>query len=280
MVSTEGALGAAATLVAIAFALSTLDRWLAGRRRHELAWTISLAMFAVASAALWWGAAAGWSPATFRVFYLFGAVLNVPWLALGTVYLLGGRRLGDVTGAVLALLSAFAAGVLAVAPIEAPVAVDGLPKGSDVFGPLPRALAAVGSGLGALVLVGGALVSAWRLWRSRHGAGTTSASSPARAADPGRLALGNVLIAAGALILSASGMLAGRLGELEAFEVTLLTGISVLFAGFLVATSASRPTRSPVPATHIVPAARPGTAGREPGSAQDPAEDLAGHAAR
>ena len=107
MVSTEGALGAAATLVAVAFALSTLDRWLAARRRHELAWTISLAMFAIASGALWWGAATGWSPAAFRVFFLFGAVLNVPWLALGTVYLLGGRRLGDPTAAGLALFSAF-----------------------------------------------------------------------------------------------------------------------------------------------------------------------------
>lgn len=280
MVSTEGALGAAATLVAIAFALSTLDRWLAGRRRHELAWTISLAMFAIASAALWWGAASGWSAATFRVFYLFGAVLNVPWLALGTVYLLGGRRLGDLTGAVLALVSAFAAGVLAVAPLEGPVSVDGLPKGSDVFGPLPRALAAVGSGLGALVLVGGALVSAWQLWRSRRGTSTAKVPGGTRAADPGRLALGNVLIAAGALILSASGMLAGRLGELEAFEVTLLAGISVLFAGFLVATSASTPARSLVPAAHLVPDPRPGADARELRSAQDSAEDLASHAAR
>ena len=52
-----------------------------------------------------------------------------------------------------------------------------------------------------------------------------------------RLALGNVLIAAGTVVLSGSGTLAGRIGELEAFEVTLLVGISVLFVGFLVATS-------------------------------------------
>ena len=40
------------------------------------------------------GAAAGRSR-SFRTFYLFGAILNVPWLALGTVYLLAGRRLAD-----------------------------------------------------------------------------------------------------------------------------------------------------------------------------------------
>jgi len=54
--------------------------------------------------------------------------------------------------------------------------------------------------------------------------------------------IGNALIAAGTLILSASGTLAGRLGKDRAFAVTLLIGICVLFAGFLVATGKSRPT--------------------------------------
>ena len=41
-------------------------------------------MFAVASVALATGTSTGWDRGTFRVFYLFGAVLDVPWLALGT----------------------------------------------------------------------------------------------------------------------------------------------------------------------------------------------------
>ena len=92
MVSTQGALGAAATLVAAAFALSTLERWLLRRKPHELAWTLSLAMFAVASGALWWATATGWNDVNFRIFFLFGAILNVPWLALGSIELLAPRR--------------------------------------------------------------------------------------------------------------------------------------------------------------------------------------------
>ena len=93
--SDEGApSAAAATLVAAAFTLSTLDRWLAARRRHELAWTIALAMFTIASASPVVGRRHWLDRAAFRVFFLFGAILNVPWLALGTVDLLGGRRLG------------------------------------------------------------------------------------------------------------------------------------------------------------------------------------------
>ena len=34
------------------------------------------------------GVAAGWTPLSFKLYYLFGAILNVPWLALGTVELL------------------------------------------------------------------------------------------------------------------------------------------------------------------------------------------------
>ena len=89
------ALAVAAALVALAFACSTYERWLARRRRHELAWSLALGFFSVAAFALAAGAALGWSEATFKVFYLFGAIVNVPFLALGTVYLLGGQRRGD-----------------------------------------------------------------------------------------------------------------------------------------------------------------------------------------
>jgi uncharacterized membrane protein YjjB (DUF3815 family) len=58
------------------------------------------------------------------------------------------------------------------------------------------------------------------------------------------LALGNVLIAVGAIVLSASGTLAGRLGKDTAFAVTLVAGIIVLFSGFIVASNAVTPKRS------------------------------------
>lgn len=92
------ALGAAATLVASAFALCTGERWLRRRRPHEAAWTQSLIMFALGSLAYWWAGAVGWNSANFRAFYLFGAILNVPYLAVGTVFLLGGSVIGRRVG--------------------------------------------------------------------------------------------------------------------------------------------------------------------------------------
>ena len=166
----------------------------------------------------------GWNEWTFRLFFLFGAILNVPFLALGTVYLLGGRRRGNACAIAVAPGGAFAAGVLVVAPLHAPVPVDQLPSGQEVFGALPRVLAAVASGGGAIVVIGGA---AWSAWRFRRGP----------------MLVANGLIALGTLVLSAGGLFNSVLDEMEAFAVTLVAGITVLFAGFLVATGA-RP-RSP-----------------------------------
>src|SRR5579862_8085336 len=112
----ETSVAVAAAMVGVAFGMSTLERWLRARRPYELAWTAALAMFAIAAAALAYGSQAGWSGPVFRTFYLFGAIADVPVLALGTVYLLAGRRTGDVAALGVALGCAFAAGVLVMAP--------------------------------------------------------------------------------------------------------------------------------------------------------------------
>ena len=232
----NAALAAAATLVALAFCLSTLDRWMRRRRPHELAWTVSLALFAVGSLALWWAESAGWSLGAFRIFYMAGAVLNVPWLALGTVYLLAGQRAGDRAKWWLVFLSGLTVGIVGFAPTEGVIVADEFPTGKDVFGVAPRVLAAVGSGVAAVVIIAGALWSAWRVWRGRN----PSLGGQRTVLAPGRLVGGNLLIALGTLVLSGSGTLAGRLGKDRAFAVTLLVGIVILFAGFLVASSPPR----------------------------------------
>ena len=224
------ALASGATVIAFAFAGATFERWLRRRRRHELAWSIALALFTCGALSLWAGAAVGWDGVTFRLFYLFGAIVNVPFLALGTVYLLGGRRRGDSWAIAVALACAFAAGVLAVAPLTAPIEPGTLPRGSEVLGPLPRVLAAVASGVGATVVFVGAAWSAARLLARRAGPGGLPAGSRG-------LAAGNLLIAAGTAMLSASGLLNSVLGEMQGFAVTLAVGITVLFAGFLVVTT-------------------------------------------
>jgi hypothetical protein len=244
-VTLNTALAAMSAIISVAFGLSTLDRWLRRRRPHELAWTIAMGLFAIASLSLWWAEARGWSTTSFRMFFLFGAIVNVPWLGLGSVYLLAGPTAGRVTTRVLLLFSGFSAGVVIMAPMHGTIDPQELPKGSDMFDALPRVLAAVGSAVPAMVIFCGAAWSAWRVLRGATPALTSSATRHVRSAR--MLALGNILIAAGAAILSASGSLAGRLGADRSFAITLTIGISVLFGGFLVASNATTSTRSVAP---------------------------------
>src|SRR5215203_5666107 len=84
-----------AAAASAAFAVAVLRQDAARRRPYQLAWGIALSMFTVASLALTAGVVAGWSPVSFKLYYLFGAVLNVPWLALvgntvGTLVVVGG----------------------------------------------------------------------------------------------------------------------------------------------------------------------------------------------
>ncbi len=126
-----------ATAVATLFAQATLVRFTKDRRPQDLAWTVSLALFALASAALATGVSTGWDNGLFRIFFLLGAVLTVPWLALGTVYLLAGKERGRRVQWGLVFFSGLAAGVLFTAPIDGPITGTAIPVGSEVFGVFP-----------------------------------------------------------------------------------------------------------------------------------------------
>jgi hypothetical protein len=233
------ALAFCATAVATLFAQATLVRYTRNRRPHELAWTIALAMFALAAVALALGTTTGWDNGTFRVFYLFGAILNVPWLALGTVYLLAGVTVGRRVQWGLVLITGLAAGVVLTAPMDPVAGSLAIPVGKEFFGVFPRVMAAVGSGDAAVVIIGGAVWSAARFVRRRD--------------EPGmaRLAAANGRIALGTIVLSSGGLAQGIVGHDEAFTISLALGISVIYAGFLVSVSTAR---SPATPTTTAPA--------------------------
>lgn len=204
-------------LVAAVFATVVLRQYAGHRKTYQLMWAVGFVMFAVAAFAGFL-ARTGTSTATeYRLFYLFGAILNVAWLSLGTVYLLARRSWANAALAVVVLLSLVA--VYAVWTMPVNVAAAATPSGHGFAdGSLPRILAAVGSILGSVVLVGGALWSAWIFLRKRRS---------------GRRALANVVIAVGVFIVAAGGTatFTGAAGVLEAAN---LVGLSVMIAGFLL----------------------------------------------
>jgi hypothetical protein len=203
------------TFVSGAFAVAVALKYMRKRRPSHLAWALGLLLFAIAAFNGFLARSGGATDVEYRLFYLFGAIANVAWLALGTVYIVAPRYGRAALAAVLALTAVAVYSVFST-PVDLAVAVDtgkGFPDGS-----LPRVLAAIGSGLGSLVLIGGALWSAWVFLRRR---------------DQGRRALANVVIAAGVLIAAAGGTVAFT-GASGILELTNLIGVSVMFVGFLL----------------------------------------------
>ena len=241
---TEIAAAAAATVISGAFSLALLDRWLAQRRRHLLAWLVSMVIFAGASAALWVGASFGWTVTSFKLFYLLGAILSVPPLGLGTIYLLGKQQLTDKLAVGVAVFSVFSIGVLTAEPADASAWLEAgiIPKGADVFGGVPRVLAALGSTAGSLAVLGGVAYSLWRL-RAAPASNSPSPTPGPTSPTPRRIAGGTSLVALGTIMLGTGGLLNSVANEMTAFAVSLAVGSGLLFAGFLVSTAqpANRP---------------------------------------
>jgi hypothetical protein len=218
----------AAAVISVVFAVMLGKQFFERKRPHQLLWMLALLMYAVASFALVLGGQNGWTPGEYKAFWLFGAVLNVPFLAQGELYLLVKNRY--VTAALLFLLlfgTGYAVMTVVRAPVDQQFLTEELPSGKDVLGPDSAAylLARYFSYPAYAVLVAGTLWSAWRMRGNR--------------ALRDRF-VGTLLIAVGATIVAAGAAFAAT-GLLVGFSLTLVAGIAAMFWGFL---RASRPTAS------------------------------------
>jgi hypothetical protein len=210
----------------LAFAAALLSFRLAGRlagryrarRAPELAvWCGSLLAFALASAALAWGAAYGWSAPAFRIYYLFGGLLTAALLGAGSLLL--NRRHWALPAALV--YTAFAVGVALAAPLHGRIAGSEIPEAQEHLEFFPARLTAiVGNSLGTLAVV----VVAVATIRGRP--------------------LGNALILAGVAVAALGSALFG-LG-VAGSAASLALAAALLYGGFVVR-PASRPQPHPHP---------------------------------
>jgi MFS family permease len=233
----------AAALIALAFSVHLFSR--SGRRGtwYEAVWGLAMLMFAVATGALVLGVLDGWSSAEFRAYWLFGAVLTAPYLAMGELYLLVRRRwIAHVLLILLLGATAWAAATVRTAPMSEALFED-FPLGREVFGDGSAAhrLSQYYAFPGYFILVGGAVWSALQM-RGR--------------AELRDRFLGVLLIALGATVVFIGSGVGAGFGLYAVFSLGHAAGIAVMYWGFLMA---SRRRPAPVPAT-----AREGTGGRGP----------------
>ena len=228
-----------ALLAALAATAFAADLWLDYRRRprpHIAAYGTGMTMFAIATWAFYLGLSFGWTGPLYRTFYLFGAILNIPFLALGSMFLVVGKRSGHAMAIALGAFTAIATTLTATVPFANSLPEEGVPHDvfADGFG--PRLFAIIGGSAGATILIILALVSIFRFWRKNR-----------------RIVWGNLLIVAGTLA-AASGGTGLALGEGSAFAISLLVAVSLIWAGYRVA-SGSR--RLPGPPAHTAAASQP-----------------------
>jgi hypothetical protein len=200
----EALLAFAAALLALRLAGGLMSRWRLRRRPELLAWAASLAAYAAASAALAWGAAYGWSEASFRVYYLAGALLTAPLLGLGSLLLVGARRAVPVA----LVYCGLAVGVALAEPVS-PISGTTIPDASEHLDFFPaRLLAILGNSLGTLAVVGIALRTI------------------------GRRPIGNSLILAGVAVAAVGSALLG-LGEAQT-ALSIALAAALLYGGFVL----------------------------------------------
>ena len=76
-----------AALAATGFAVDLALSYRIRPRPHAGVWAVAMGMYALATWSLAVGLGWGWSEATFKSFFYFGAIANIPLLAAGSVHL-------------------------------------------------------------------------------------------------------------------------------------------------------------------------------------------------
>jgi hypothetical protein len=200
----EALLAFAAALLALRLAGDLATRFRVRRAPQLAAWSASLLAYSIASAALAWGAAAGWDDRAFRVYYLAGGLLTAPLLGAGSLLLKGYRWAGPLAFAYAGL----AVGIAIAVPLTAAVSGTAIPEAQAHLDFFPaRLLAVLGNSLGTLAVVSVALI--------------TLARRP----------LGNALILTGVAVAATGSAVAG-LG-VAGTAAFIAAGVLLLYAGFV-----------------------------------------------
>lgn len=214
----------ATSILVAAFTVLLARQWLRRRKVHQAWWTAGFAMYSAAALAEFAAdAAGGWNPLLFRFYVMFSATL-VAVLAQGSVALLARR---PVWSRAYLAYNALCAAALLYGVVTTPLIPEELAKAAvSSYAPLggtaltyPRVVSLALTIPAALILFGGALVSAWRFLRKREYAYRVWA---------------NALIALATLVISSGGGLA-KAGNTTAFYVIEMAAAALFLAGFLMA---------------------------------------------
>jgi hypothetical protein len=258
-------------LLALAFALLMARRFVLRRQPYYIVWCLGLVWYALATGSEAVGAANGWSPELYKLWYLSGAIGVAAYLGAGTLFLHRDAPFGS-----LAVLCVLGASVPALATNHLDIGFLGLGS-AIVLGTVLTLRPAGFAEAATALLIFASVAATYRVLSAATIDPSLLPSSPdqivsGQALDPDTRALtppfniagalililgavlsgvqilrsrtlssrltANVLIAVGALIPSvASGLT--RFGVTSVFFVGELVGLALILAGFLLSARVS-----------------------------------------
>jgi hypothetical protein len=203
-----------------AFAAVVARQYSSRRKPYQAIWAVALAMFAAAAFFETAGEAFGWSDATYKGYYLFGGLLNVGWLGLGSLLLLIPTRGGRIATIAMVVVSIVALVFVLIAHTNPELLRAQVPARGAID--VPAILPIITNLGGSLLLIGGA---AWSAWKA------------ARSGAPRNRVVGLAVLASGAFIVAAGHSYAQTKGVYAAQPLSEALGIAAMFVGYLVVES-------------------------------------------
>jgi hypothetical protein len=205
------------TVISAAFAWVILSRYRIRRRAyHLLWWGIGIGIYGAGTLIESVVTLFGWSQTLFKAWYIAGALLGAAPLAVGTIYLLFGRRAGHVASVLLGATVGITSIFVILSPVQMELVDPKMLSGKVLAWQSIRRVSPFINSLAALFLIGGAIHSAVRFFRypeSRH------------------VSIGNIFIAIGAVLPGVGGM-GSRMDHTELLYITEFIGVILIWIGY------------------------------------------------
>jgi len=205
------------TIISAAFAWVILERYrLKPQSHHLLWWGIGIVTYGVGTLIESLVTLFGWQAAMFKAWYIAGALLGGAPLAIGTIYLLLGKRAGHIAVVLLLTVVGVTSIFVVLSPLRMELVDPKMLGGQALAWQSIRRVSPFINSLAALFLIGGAIYSAIRFFRypeSRH------------------VSIGNIFIAAGALLPGVGGM-SSRMGHTELLYIGEFIGVILIWIGY------------------------------------------------
>lgn len=203
------------TLISLAFSLALFRRYRRRRTTHLAWWAAGVATYGLGALCEGLITLFGNTIALTKAWYVAGPVLGGYPLAQGSVYLLHSRRFANRATAVTIPFILLTSALIVASPGLPEMLEPHRPSGAILGWQWVRLMTPFINTYASIFLIGGAILSAWRYFHTQ---------------GRGHQAIGNALIAAGAIMPGIGGSMA-KAGPVEPLYVLEFVGILFIWAG-------------------------------------------------